>query len=463
MELNSNNKRPKNTGSGSHSEIDRLLNVPDPGEEKKETPKAPENIGKNDSAGSKQSAEKDPSGEKPSKERAPSGEKPSAARAPFAGKPSNERKDPAPAAVPLGDGKKKALRSTEGKNRSNSKPDVFSPIKKLFSGIADEPDGNVSNYRRQIAAPLLVLAVFALLRLSGVIDMRLTRENEYAAVIMLQVLIFLVPAAVYLAVTKNTVGLRLRPFGIGHLLLILSAILMIQSGSILLNCLFGGYETISQSYDLYGIFISKNDGSLSDGLYLVLAYALLPAFCEEFVFRAILCREYERRSTFAAIFMPAFFFAMLHFDLSRFPAFFFAGLVLALTMYSSRSILASVAVHFGCNMIALFFRNYIVTIYDLGGNSLFVFIMTVIFLLFGFIFFAEAARLYRNYASGGYSDSYREMLPPPVSGTETANGRSDPAQVFASRHPRIAASLAALISPTALLCYLFYTVFILLF
>jgi len=351
---------------------------------------------------------------------------------------------------------------TEKKNRGSSLLPGRS-LKSIFTGIPDGATGEDAEYRRQLTAPILVLAVFILLRLSGIIDSRLTRENEYAAVILLEILIFLVPAAIYLALSKNTTGLRLRPFGIGHLLLIVAAVLVIESGSILLNCLFGGYETISQSYDLWGIFISKNDGSASDILYLILAYAILPAISEEFVFRSILCREYEKRSTTAAILMPSLFFAMLHFDLSRFPSFFFAGVILALTMYSSRSVFAAVFVHMGCNLIALFSRSYLVTLYDLGGGGFFVFVMTVIFLLFGFIFFAEASRLYRNYTSGGYSDSYRKMLPPPVTIDEAEINRADPTLVFASKHPRLAATISAFLSPTALICYIFFAVFIMLF
>ena len=45
-------------------------------------------------------------------------------------------------------------------------------------------------------APLLVLAVFVLLYSSRLIDTALlTRENEYVAVIVLQLVIFLMPAA----------------------------------------------------------------------------------------------------------------------------------------------------------------------------------------------------------------------------------------------------------------------------
>ena len=263
-------------------------------------------------------------------------------------------------------------------------------------------------YRSHITAPLLVLAVFLLLRLSVYIDSKLTRENEYAAVILLQLMIFVIPAVIYLALTRNTAaGLRIRPVGIGHLLLILSAVIVIESGGVLLNWLINGYDSLVTSYDLWGIFISKTDGSASDTLFLVMAYALLPAVCEELVFRSVLCAEYERRSMFAAVLLPSLFFAMLHFDPARFPAYLGAGLVLTLTLYATRSVLAPVIVHFASNLLSIFSRTYLRTLYDLGGEKLFIFIAAAAFLLFTFLFCAEAARLYRNYSSGDYSDSYR--------------------------------------------------------
>ncbi|MBQ2512901.1 MAG: CPBP family intramembrane metalloprotease [Clostridia bacterium] len=396
-------------------------------------------------------------------------------------------------------------------------------------------------YRSHITAPLLVLAVFLLLRLSVYIDSKLTRENEYAAVILLQLMIFVIPAVIYLAITRNTAaGLRIRPVGIGHLLLILSAVIVIESGGVLLNWLINGYDSLVTSYDLWGIFISKTDGSASDTLFLVMAYALLPAVCEELVFRSVLCAEYERRSMFAAVLLPPLFFAMLHFDPARFPSYFGAGLVLTLTLYATRSVLAPVIVHFASNLLSIFSRTYLRTLYDLGGEKLFIFIAAAAFLLFTFLFCAEAARLYRNYSSGDYSDSYRgsasetarrensadgtggddaagpagkgagekdapeDGVPGQRPGEETNGGsgsRNDPSgsrtgrqggtwtgpggsgtavrrdrsgrdtspspsvtgvPEFFSKHPRAYAAFTAFFSPTALLCYIFYAVIILL-
>ncbi|MBR3964661.1 MAG: CPBP family intramembrane metalloprotease [Clostridia bacterium] len=309
-------------------------------------------------------------------------------------------------------------------------------------------------HKRSITAPLAVLAVFLLLILTRFLEGELlTRENEYVAIIVLQLLIFMLPATIYIKLTAgNTSELRLAPFGLGHLLLIISAIVAISTGSLLIRYYTAGYSALSENYDLYGVFISKNDGGVGDTLYLILAYAALPAVCEETVFRGLLCAEYQHRSSFSAIFMSSLFFAMIHFDTENFLSLFFAGVVLALTLYATRSLLAPIVVHFCQNLLSVFGRPVIQTVYDLGGEKLFIFIATALALLFSFIFCSEAARLYRSYSRQNLPSDYRELDSVPTPDTPTQWDE------FAKRFPRVSATLGALFSPTALLCYVTYAI-----
>ena len=315
-----------------------------------------------------------------------------------------------------------------------------------------------SDYRRHMLAPLLVLTVFILLQLSGLIDTKLlTRENEYAAVILMQIVIFILPAMLYMSLTGGNLStLRLRPIGLGHIPIMASAVFALVSGSVLLNLANTGYDSLSSGFDLYGIFISKSDGSAGNTIYLMLAYALLPAICEEYTFRAVLCGEYEKNGTLAAIIMPSVFFAMLHFDFRMFPTYFLAGIVLALVFYACRSILASITVHFCFNMISLFGRSFLRTLYDLGGKTLFDFMCVAVFLLSAFIFCTDAARLYKTYSQQNLSSEYRNITPRRQR-SQTPNA----AEEFAIRHPAITAFSSSVFHPCALACYIFYIIIIL--
>jgi membrane protease YdiL (CAAX protease family) len=314
------------------------------------------------------------------------------------------------------------------------------------------------DYRRHITAPLLVLSVFVLLRLTSLIDTALlNRENEYAATILLQIVVFIMPAAVYMALTGGSVAaLRIRPVGVGHILILISAVALLTSGSLLINLRLAGYGYLESRYNLYGIFVSKNSGSAGDVIYHVLAYAALPAVCEEYLFRGVLCGEYDREGTAASLLMSSLFFALLHFDLRMFPTFFFAGLVLALVFYACRSLVASVAVHLVYNLFSLFGRTVIQTLYDLGGSRLFTFICGGVFLFSAFVFCAEAARLYGLYSSRGYPSSYRDPVP-----RRRREGQTGILSELSEKHPRASGLVKSLLHPAALACYVFYAVVIL--
>ncbi len=260
----------------------------------------------------------------------------------------------------------------------------------------------------------LVLCTYVLLLLSKLIDITLiNRENEYYSVVILQMMIFLLPGAIWCRFSGEHYlsGLRLRLFRASSLPLILSAALLMASGGLLLSVLFGGTETLSQSFSLYDTFISKDNGTVPSKVYLVLAYAVLPALCEEFIYRGILCREYEQGGVLRAVTFSSLFFALLHFDLSGLPVYLFSGAVLALILYATKSLFASILVHFLYNIFGLFGQPYINNLYQITGSMrLFLFLMLLCFLVSAGVFCGEAARHYRNALWRGDRADYRRPI-----------------------------------------------------
>ena len=225
------------------------------------------------------------------------------------------------------------------------------------------------------------------------------------------------------------------------------------STSVLLDIVFGGVYSAAEGFSLLGGFVAGEKEYTVSYVYLIAVYALIPAICEEFVFRGLLISEYEKRSTTAAVLLSSLFFALLHFDIERFLVYFFAGLILAMTLYATRSLPAAIAVHLWHNLVGLFGRPYMQTLVDLGGEKLFMTLLTASFLLFTGIFAAEAARLYKNYARFDLSSSYRELDPP----YPPADADSTPLEELAAKHPRIAATCGAIFSFPSLVCYVAYT------
>lgn len=301
-----------------------------------------------------------------------------------------------------------------------------------------------SKEKRIVLQPtVVVLATYILLLLSKIIDLTLiNRDNEYMSVVILQMMIFLIPAAVWCRFSgeKYIRSLRIRPIKGNSVIIIIASALLMISGGILISLLFGGLESLSANFSLYNTFVSKDDGTAPIKLYLVLAYAVLPAIGEEFVYRGILCHEYEKGGVIRAIVLSSLFFALLHFDIRNILVYIFAGAVLAITMYATRSLLGAVIAHFLYNLFGLFGQPYINTFYNITGSTeFFVFILGFVFLASAALFCAEASRLYRIYLIRSYPANYRK---PEIKGFENIRN----------------SYIDVLTKPSAIACYALYII-----
>ena len=292
-----------------------------------------------------------------------------------------------------------------------------------------------------ITPTLLVFSTYALLLFSKIIDLTLiNRENEYYTVVILQLMIFLLPGAIWCKYKGDGYmrGLRMRLPRPNSFLIILSGTLVMISGGLLLSVLFGGLESLSQNFSLYDTFISKSNGTIPSNIYLLIAYAIIPAICEEFIFRGILCHEYEKGGVVRAVVFSALFFAMLHFNPINILTYLFSGVVLALILYATRSLFAAVTTHLLYNIFGLFGQRYMNTLYKItGSETFFVFIVAFIFLLSAALFCRQGAKLYKKHVYDGISSSYRK----PVAKT--------PEEIRAS-------FLEVLLQPATILCVVFY-------
>ena len=312
-----------------------------------------------------------------------------------------------------------------------------------------EENAKWNEERRIVLHPtVLVLGTYILLLLSKLIDVALiNRDNEYMSVVILQRMIFLLPAALWCRFSgeKYIRRLRIVPIKADSVAVIVAAALLMISGGVLISLLFGGLESLSENFSLYNTFISKDDGTAPARLYLVLAYAVLPALCEEFVYRGILCHEYEKGGVSRAVLLSAFFFSLLHFNLQNFPVYFFAGVILALTLYATRSVFGAVIAHFLYNLFGLFGQPYINTFYNITSSTkLFVFIIVMLFLVSGIVFCAEASRLYRRYFEQSLSSKYRQ---PVLKGFENIK----------------LSYIEVLTKPSAIACYALYIIALIVF
>ena len=263
--------------------------------------------------------------------------------------------------------------------------------------------------------PVLVLSVFLLLLLSRPVEPYLGRTGEFVGVILLQLLIFLLPAILYGKLRGEGFSrrVRLRLPRIEHLWLILCILMLMLTGGLLTSILTGGISSLGGNFTLYSLFTAHYNGTPLEILYVILAYALLPALGEELIFRSILCAEYEKKSVPVAVTVSALFFAMLHFSFPHFLTYLFLGLLLALSMYATRSALTPILLHFCYNLFCLFGQPYLSAFYvNAGSNRIFVFCLVTLFLLFAAFAAGEARKIYHHYAKRNTDSSYAVSVEP---------------------------------------------------
>ena len=262
--------------------------------------------------------------------------------------------------------------------------------------------------------PLLVLGIFLLLTVWRLLDPLLTtRENEFFVVILLQLLLLAAPGAVYWSLRRkeSDKGIDLRPrlrlFRPEQLWFLVCILAVMITGSLLLEILTGGIASLVGNFTLYSTFVAKLNGNGGRALWAILAYALLPALCEELIFRGVLLSEYEKFGTGAAIGASAIFFALLHFSLPLFPSYLFLGVLLACSLYTTRSLVAPILLHFGYNVFCLMGQSYLSAFYvNAGSNEIFLFCLIFLFLLFSAFAAGEARKIYHVYAKNNADSSY---------------------------------------------------------
>lgn len=264
--------------------------------------------------------------------------------------------------------------------------------------------------------PALLIAVYLFLVAVRFIpsDVLGLDENPYLSVVLLQLLIYVVPTLFYCRLRGGELmkRLRIRPPKPGHLLALLHISVLLICGNALISMgmyrLFPEAFAASSSAD-YTAF--ARSGGVFDGMYMIVAFAVLPAVTEELLFRGVVVGEYEDYGPFHAAVVSSLTFAMSHFSLARLPTYLFCGLALALTLYVSRSLIATMLVHTLNNVSVLALEKYVLHIAEKQNISMILFILILVAaaLIALILFCSEAGGIYRGYAEEALPVDYGRL------------------------------------------------------
>lgn len=162
--------------------------------------------------------------------------------------------------------------------------------------------------------------------------------------ILTQILIFILPAILFIAIMQEPVKevLSIRPLGWKNVLLILVISIFIQPIMSLLSVL----SSILFPNEISNIM---SEVSYTPTILLILAMAVTPAICEEIFFRGLVFSGFKNLNIKKASIMTGFLFGLMHLDGQQFLYAFAMGVVFCYLVYKTKSIFASILAHFTIN------------------------------------------------------------------------------------------------------------------
>jgi membrane protease YdiL (CAAX protease family) len=258
--------------------------------------------------------------------------------------------------------------------------------------------------KKTLTAPLLVLCMMLLAIGSRYVDAAVLGYGDqlYLSIIIIKLIVFVLPSIFYckLCGPGYALKLNLRLVSPGRLGFMLFAFFVLLTGSILLKLTIGLTGAAATEFAGYESLVAITEAAtLSDILYIVTAFAVLPALSEEFAFRAVVLTEYNGSGlgTVMSLILSSFLYGLIHFRPDMLLINIFQGAVLALAVYVTRSVLAAAAIRILYNLINIFFGDYILRLVPTPDNLSLIFFIAISLFLFSLVLmFGEAERLYHN-------------------------------------------------------------------
>lgn len=252
-----------------------------------------------------------------------------------------------------------------------------------------------------VSAPILVLIVFIMLIVFRLFPLPGNTEYRiFSSSIVLDILIFVLPGMFYVRMSGKSFRskMKIRLFSAGKIFLLICLLALIVLGNVLIGVFFykiglSSDQSTNTSYLLAGVTAE------ADSVFGVIAMALVPAICEEYFFRGILFNDYAKYGNLCAVVMSCLFFAMSHFDPAGFVSYFFGGLMLCFAYLVTRSLIASMFLHFISNLFSLFVMPIVWKALLEANGLLFTMLAAgTLFLIFTVLTLREAQMIYSDYA-----------------------------------------------------------------
>lgn len=206
--------------------------------------------------------------------------------------------------------------------------------------------------------PLLLLAVYLLLLLTVLVptDGIDSLPKLFFTLVVLELLVFAFPSFFFCKI-KGSDYLRQLPLAPPPMKkwgFMLSLTFVLLFGGLFLNGSLYALGLSTGGYASGGSFILSDISLQTHFLYVVFAYAALPAVCEEFLFRGILLAEYDKCGGLIALLFSALAYGFCFFDLPGIFSYFLTGFVLAFAVRVTGSVFSAMLMRFAVNIASIY-------------------------------------------------------------------------------------------------------------
>ena len=230
--------------------------------------------------------------------------------------------------------------------------------------------------------------------------------KELLAPVILQFVALVIPSylAIMLTSPEKSIFTQMREIGFRKIaaedvFFLIFASLFAACASLTLTLALGGAHDASAGVTLLGGFTAgENEYSVSIP-YIILTYAVIPAFAEELLFRGVIFSRLESISFPFAALVSTVVYALSGFTLGGVIPALFVGVLATFILYTTRSLWACVIMHLIFNIYRLFIETN-VSAYFLSSqnNLLLISIVAIALALSALLFFSESAKTFRKRA-----------------------------------------------------------------
>lgn len=264
------------------------------------------------------------------------------------------------------------IRETKPKVKKKSytfKPRVAASVKNRIYTV-----GRINVFLAFLVSMLLAV-IYGIALSEGIYDSLPSKDLKYILHSVSSLIIFLAPAMVFCKLAGKG-GFKLLGFArfsssvMGYVIICTLLLILVVAS-----------EEFSLAYffSITGKSISENLFASENKLWIIIAYAVVPAICEELLFRGVLQTELSKiAGGFTGIFASSLAYAVIKLDFEYFFVYLTTGLILAFVMHITNSIYPCIFMHAVNSLFSLGFSaqlNFIAS--ERAGNLFVIIILTI--------------------------------------------------------------------------------------